>query len=160
MNIFLIIFPSFLVIVAFVCLLIYLVNNKPVTPLEKRAGNYGEKVARDIICKSLTEEDKLFTNISFEYDGRLTELDNIIVNKYGVFIIEVKNYMGELHGSEDDFEWKKYKTTDAGNTYIKNVKNPIKQVKRQIYLLAQYLQLNNINVWVEGFVFLFRVIAQ
>ena len=42
----------------------------------------------------------------------------------------------------------------AGNTYWKNVRNPIGQVKRQIYLLASYLRYCDVNVWVEGFVIL------
>lgn len=58
----------------------------------------------------------------------------MVINRYGVFIIEVKNYKGELVGNGDDYEWKKYKTTGAGNTYEKTVKNPIRQVKRQIHM--------------------------
>ena len=78
----------------------------------------------------------------------------MVVNKYGVFIIEVKNYKGELVGNEDDYEWEKYKTTDAGNTYEKTVKNPIRQVKRQIHILAQYLKYYGVDVWVKGYVIL------
>ena len=86
--------------------------------------------------------------------GRETELDNVIVNNRGVFIIEVKNYTGELFGDEDDFEWTKQKETRQGNIYQKTVKNPIKQVKRQIYILAEYLKEYGIDVWVEGYVIL------
>ena len=38
--------------------------------------------------------------------------------------------------------------------YIKNVKNPIKQVKRQVYVLSQFLKDNMINAWIDGYVFL------
>ncbi|MBQ1607746.1 MAG: NERD domain-containing protein, partial [Lachnospiraceae bacterium] len=54
---------------------------------------------------------------------------------------------------EDDFEWVKNKVTDAGNIYQKTVKNPIPQVKRQIYILSGRLKQRKINVWVEGYVF-------
>ena len=92
--------------------------------------------------------------MSIEYDGKPAELDNVVVNKYGVFIIEVKNYSGFIVGGEDDYEWKKYKTTDAGNTYVKTVKNPIRQVKRQIYILARYLEYYGSRVWVHGYAIL------
>ncbi len=110
--------------------------------------------ATEIIKKCLNEEDKLFTNIAVFYDGKETELDNVIVNKYGVFIIEVKNYSGRLVGHEEDFEWTKYHTSESGITYPKTVKNPIKQVKRQIYILARHLEENGAKVWVNGYTLL------
>ncbi len=135
-------------------------GNKPgfwewvVTPEYKRVGIRGEETAASAIRSVLREGDRLFTNVSIEYDGKPAELDNVIVNKYGVFIIEVKNYTGRIVGGEDDYEWQKYKTTDAGNTYEKTVKNPIKQVKRQIYILARYLEYYGARVWVRGYAIL------
>ena len=96
----------------------------------------------------------MFTNVSFSYESRPTELDCVIVNKYGVFIIEVKNYSGYIVGNEKDYEWKKYKRTEAGNMYMSTVKNPIKQVERQTHLLAKYLKSYGIDVWVKGYVML------
>lgn len=119
---------------------------------ERRAGRQGEHIATDIIKEVLREGDYLFTNVSISCEGKRTELDNVVVNKYGVFIFEVKNYKGRLYGDEDDFNWKKYKDDGYGNTFVKEVKNPIKQVKRQIYILAKYLDC--FHVWVEGYVIL------
>ena len=65
----------------------------------------------------------------------------------------MKNYSGELSGDIDDFEWIKIKETEAGNQYQKNVKNPIKQVKRQEYILSKLLKNHDIWVWVKGYVF-------
>ena len=121
------------------------------TPEYKQAGMQGEATAVRAILSILREDDRLFTNVQIEYDGKETELDSVIVNKYGVFIIEVKNYVGYITGGEDDYEWIKYKTTDAGNTYGKTVRNPIKQVKRQIYILARYLEYYGSKVWVRGY---------
>lgn len=123
-------------------------------PEERRAGRQGEALAAQIIRQALHEGDHLFTNVSIEYDGRPAELDNVIVNRYGVFIIEVKNYKGNIIGNEDDYEWRKYKTTSAGNTFEKTVKNPIKQVKRQTYILAHYLEYNGALVWIKGYAML------
>ena len=119
---------------------------------EKLAGLRGERVATNAIKKVLREDDCLLTNVSVSFDEKDTELDNIVINKYGVFIIEVKSYKGRLHGMEDDYEWKKYKDDGYGNTFVKDVKNPIRQVKRQIYILAKHLQYYGIDVWVEGYV--------
>lgn len=122
----------------------------------RRAGRQGEEIAADIIRRVMRDDDYLFTNVEIEFDDRLAELDAVVVNKFGVFIFEVKNYSGTLLGGEDDFEWEKYKTTDAGNVYTKTVKNPIKQVKRQVYLLANYLDYYGKRVWVDGYVILLQ----
>lgn len=121
---------------------------------KKRAGRYGEAFATNAIKSVLREDDLLFTNVQISYDGKPAELDNVVINKYGVFIIEVKNYNGKLSGTEDDYEWQKFHTTYSGNTYIKSVKNPIKQVKRQVYILANFLDYYGTRVWVKGFAFL------
>lgn len=121
---------------------------------QRKFGKYGEKKASLIIQKVLRDGDFLFSGVEISIGGRRTELDNVIVNKYGVFIIEVKNYVGHIVGNEDDYEWKKTKVTDAGYIYEKTVKNPIKQVKRQIYLLSEYLDFYGEKVWVRGYAIL------
>ena len=103
---------------------------------EARAGREGEYIATNIIRKVLRDEDILLTNVDISYDGRKAELDNVIINKYGVFIIEVKNYAGTIYGKADDYTWIKSKTDPYGNTFTKTVRNPIKQVNRQVYLLS------------------------
>ena len=120
----------------------------------RRAGRRGEEIAGEIIRRVLKEGDYLLTNVEITYDGRQAEMDCIVVNRFGVFIFEVKNYSGQLVGDEGDYEWQKIKITASGNVYAKQVKNPIRQLKRQVYLLAQYLKFNQIKVWVEGYVIL------
>ena len=98
----------------------------------------------------MNEKDLLFTNVEISFDGRKAELDNIVVNPFGIFIIETKNYVGEIEGKEDDYIWIKTKTTHAGNVYQKSVLNPIKQVKRQIYLLVNYIEyFTGIRIWIK-----------
>lgn len=123
-------------------------------PPEKRVGRRGEEKATQMISQLLTPDDHLLTNVQISAEGKAAELDNVIVNQYGIFIIEVKNYNGRLIGEIDDYEWQKYHTTDAGNTYCKTVKNPIKQVNRQVYVLHKYLEHHGIHAWVNGYTIL------
>ncbi len=122
-----------------------------IPPPERRAGIRGEEAAEELIRSVLRPEDALFTNVGIEYEEKLAELDCVVVNKYGVFIFEVKNYSGTLYGGVKDTYWEKMHVSEVGNTYWKTVRNPIGQVKRQIYLLANYLKYYGVNVWVEGF---------
>lgn len=118
---------------------------------QRAAGKKGEKEATRIIKSVLREDDRLFTNVSISYDGRPAELDNVIVNKYGVFIIEVKYFSGRLSGAEDDRKWTKVHISRGGKAYYKAVDNPIKQVKRETFILARYLDYYGVCVWVEGY---------
>ncbi len=120
---------------------------------EKRAGRHGERIARGILSEILTDSDFWMTNVPVFFDNMQSELDNIIVNDNGIFIIEVKNYTGELFGSEEDREWIKNKVTPAGNVYQQTIKNPIKQVKRQAFILSQILKDKGLHVWIDGYVF-------
>ena len=124
------------------------------TPEYKRVGRQGETAVKQAIESVMYSDDWLFTNPSISYDGNPAEMDNVIVNENGVFIIEVKNYVGYIVGNEDDYEWQKFKTTNAGNTFEKTVKNPIRQVKRQVWILHNYLKANGVQVWVQGYALL------
>ena len=151
-------FFLFLAIIAIIIIIIILRKDIDLSDIfespKKRAGKKGEVFATNVIKNVLKEDDLLFTNVEISYDGKPAELDNVILNKNGIFIIEVKNYSGRLVGSEDDYQWQKFHTTRGGNTYEKAVKNPIKQVKRQVYILANYLDYYGTRVWVNGYALL------
>ena len=121
---------------------------------QRRAGRLGEQYATRVISEVLNEGDALFTNVGVYADDKETELDNVIVNSRGVFIIEVKNYSGELYGYAGDYEWLQTKYSSGGNFYQKMVRNPIKQVNRQVHILSCFLKENDINVWIEGYAIL------
>lgn len=113
------------------------------------AGERGEAVVTAEIKRVRRKDDYLFTNVKISFKGERTECDNIIVNNFGVFIIEVKNYSGSLSGNENDDEWVECKYFEE-----KSVKNPINQVKRQIYILSKLLKNNGLRAWIEGYVIL------
>ncbi len=111
------------------------------------AGEHGEEVVTAEIERVMRKDDYLFTNVKISFKGKRTECDNIIVNNFGVFIIEVKNYSGSLSGNENDDKWVERKYFEE-----KNVKNPIKQVRRQIDILSKLLKNNGLRAWIEGYV--------
>ena len=141
-----------IVVIAFIILLA--ISIRFYEPGNRRAGREGEEYVSDLIRDILHEDDVLLTNVSIIANEKEAEMDNIIINTNGVFVIEVKNYSGELIGEEDDYEWEKRKESSGGELYIKTVKNPIKQVKRQVYVLSQLFKENNIKAWIEGYAFL------
>ena len=139
---------------ALIMILIAVFRHSHIETPERRAGRLGEQFASTLIKEILTDDDVLLTNVPlFAYDKQ-TELDNLVVNSHGLFIIEVKNYDGQLIGDEEDFEWLKNSIYPAGGFKQARVKNPIAQVKRQIFILSQVLKAHYIDVPIDGYVFL------
>lgn len=145
---------SFFAIIVLFLYLLGKIDVFSIEPTHRRAGRAGEHFITGLIQEVLWDEDVLLTNVELSFDGKPTEIDNLIINSNGVFIIEAKNYSGILYGTEADYEWTKVKISEGGQMYQKMVKNPIKQVNRQIYILANKLKQAGVEVWVEGFVFL------
>lgn len=139
----------FFVIILFIILLLSLSNGED----QKRiAGKEGELQAKKILNHYLNENDLLLNNVNISIHGRNTELDYVVINNNGVFIFEVKNFSGKLVGNEDDQYWNKYKISSGNREYIKEIRNPIKQLKREIYLLKEYLKYYGVDLWIEGYV--------
>lgn len=139
----------FFVIILFIILLLSLSNGED----QKRiAGKEGELQAKKILNHYLNENDLLLNNVNISIHGRNTELDYVVINNNGVFIFEVKNFSGKLVGNEDDQYWNKYKISSGNKEYIKEIRNPIKQLKREIYLLKEYLKYYDVDLWIEGYV--------
>lgn len=157
----LIIFALALVVVIVIVLIKQSVENQGTdqsfdTQEIKRAGTHGEIVFRHKIRDVLDSDDVLLNNVEIEVEDEKdlrTEIDSLIINKNGIFIVEVKNYNGRLYGDADEYEWKKYKTTPGGQVFSKTVRNPFKQNKRNIYILSRYLRENNLKIWINGYVY-------
>jgi len=138
----------FILVILLICLLFIRIEEDG----KERAGKEGEILAGKIIHQYLNDQDIILNNVEITVHGKETELDYVVINRNGVFIFEVKNYSGELEGNEDDEYWSKYKISSGNNEYVKEVRNPIKQVKREIYLLKELLHIYGVYLWIDGYV--------
>jgi restriction system protein len=65
-----------------------------------------------------------------------TQIDHVLVSRFGIFVIESKNLNGWIFGSEHDAQW-------TQNLYGKKIRfqNPLRQNYRHIAALATFLKL-------------------
>ena len=89
-------------------------------------GMFGEFVLRTIMGKNKPKKDTfVIHNLTF-YDGtKSLEIPHVIVNSYGVHIIETLEDNGVITGRETDKTWSKKLWLDQ-NTY--SIPNPIKSI--------------------------------
>lgn len=93
-------------------------------------------------------------------NGNTTQIDHIVINPRGVFVIETKNYSGEIYGSENQREWTQ--VLAYGN--VKNkLYNPLKQNATHVYNVKRIVgNFGVVGAWIgaddlyDGSGFLFR----
>lgn len=118
-------------------------------------GAKGEDATMEILSR-LPDSYTIFnqTNIpNKESRTGLFELDFIVVGPNGVFVVEVKHNNSTIYGKEEAREWTVLKMGKGGTPYIKAMRNPIKQAKKQVWALSGFLREKNHRAWIEGIVF-------
>ena len=65
---------------------------------------------------------------------RTAQIDHILINRAGIFVIETKNYKGRIYGSSDRLYWCQYLGNRKYNFY-----NPMKQNRAHVKRLQEVL---------------------
>lgn len=103
-------------------------------------GKLGErKVSR--ILTSLGSDYHVLNNVVLVTDRGTTQIDHIVISPFGVFVVETKNYKGEIYGDDKRNEWTQIVPSDVTYknrktyTYItkNHFYNPVKQVLMHLY---------------------------
>lgn len=93
----------------------------------------GEKSVHKILASLPKTKYKIIDDVLLKVNQRTTQIDHIVVSRYGVFVIETKNYKGTITGNEHSEQWTQYL---AGQTY--SFYNPIKQNKTHLYAVSRF----------------------
>lgn len=68
--------------------------------------NTGEVLVRNALVKHLKSNSwHLLNNVTLQLQNHTTQVDHILVSRFGVFVIETKHYKGWLFGDEKSKEW-------------------------------------------------------
>ncbi len=136
---FLIIIPIILIII----LAVYL--KRPET-----RGKRGENRVKWVIGEIIENEQYVINDLIVSNNGNTTQIDHIVINPRGVFVIETKNYSGEIYGSENQREWTQ--VLAYGN--VKNkLYNPLKQNATHVYNVKRIvgnLPIHSLVVFVQN----------
>ena len=81
------------------------------------SGINGERIAAKVLA-ALPDSYTVFQDVEVTYDGKVSEIDNIVVGKSGVFIVEVKNHNGNITGDCEDTYWIQHKVGRGGTPYF------------------------------------------
>lgn len=101
------------------------------------------------ILNAQPEYKRVLINLCIPKDNnKTTEIDSILINKYGIFVIESKGYSGWIFGKENDQRWTQV-------IYQKKTKfyNPVLQNRNHIIHLAELLNIEDMNIFKSYIVF-------
>lgn len=118
-----------------IVLLILLAFGRLVFRNESVKGRFGE-IKVEHILKRLPKEYNTFNNVYLQDGKYSSQIDHVIISPYGIFVIETKNYKGDIYGREKAEEWTQ---NIWGNKY--HFRNPIKQNFGHVYRLAELFGL-------------------
>ena len=116
-----------------------------------RCGIVGENATAEIV-RHLPNGYYVVQNVVVKYEGKLSELDLVVLGPTGVFVVETKYLKGNVVGNYAGDRWELHKVGRGGTSYSKTFYSPVKQVGTHVYRLANYLRKKGVNVWVEGMV--------
>lgn len=101
-------------------------------------GKIGEGIVN--LTNSARLDETIYTPIKnvtlFLKDGSTTQIDHILVSKYGIFVIETKNMKGWIFGGEHQKEWTQQIFKDKYS-----FQNPLRQNYRHLKALEEILEV-------------------
>ena len=110
-------------------------------------GSAAEYYTWDILQQQ-PEYKKVLINLYIPNKENTSEIDSILINQYGIFVIESKGYSGWIFGNEDDKKW-----TQVIYDYKKRFYNPIMQNRNHIKNLANILEIEDMNIFRSYIIF-------
>ena len=103
---------------------------------ETQKGDIGEAITR----QELTNYMNVIRNIYLPYNGILTQIDMVGVNKKGIFVIENKNYHGDIFAKYNNKYFKVFYPD-----YVLDLFNPVWQNETHCAVVAHLLRDFDIN---------------
>ena len=79
-----------------------------------------------------------FTNLIINDEYGSTQIDHITISKYGIFVVETKNWSGWVYGNKKDKQW----TITYPNGRKERTQNPLNQNYRHKMSLSKYLEID------------------
>ncbi len=105
------------------------------------------------LLKHLPDNYTVYQDVVVEFDGKVSEIDNVVVGRTGIFVIETKNRNSRIIGDYSERDWQQIKIGRGGTPYGESFYSPVKQVGTHIFRLKSYLRNSDIRVYINGAVY-------
>ena len=74
-----------------------------------KIGKDGENAVYEILSQTKSKHKKIINDIVIKTKAdKTSQIDHILINEAGIFVVETKNYKGLIYGSPDSYNWCQY----------------------------------------------------
>lgn len=103
-----------------------------------KRGEFGEQLVASILDSDCSFH-RLINNLVLLGENNMShQIDHILIRSNGIFVIETKNYFGNIVGNEDDSYWKKT-FPFKGRIKTETFHNPLKQNQSHIRIIKRII---------------------
>ena len=129
---------------------VFVVTGRGPTYVTYRCGIQGERVLRDHLCSlGLSDEHTAYYNLPTSGNGKVSDIDCILVGPSGLFVLEVKHHRGLVFYRNGI--WAQIKVGRRGNPYAGQLGDPSVQLSRNIRKLKALLRRTGSGTpWCHG----------
>ncbi len=106
-------------------------------------GMVGEGMLNSFLGISLNKEEyRILKDVTLPTEDGTTQIDHIVVSRYGIFVIETKNYKGWIFGSKHQKKW-----TQSIYGKKHTFQNPLHQNYKHTKTLQKLLNLDDDKIF-------------
>lgn len=138
---------GWVILIAFVLIFWLWVSDYPRAPhredLARIKGQHGEAIVRDILLQACRERTgHVLSNVTLSWQGRTTQIDHILINPSGIFVLEVKHRSGEIIAPWNHPTWTQ--VTTKGHYEFQN---PLMQNATHCRAVDSVVHHAGVNLW-------------
>lgn len=106
-------------------------------------GWFGELWTKKELKKLPKETYTILNDIMLNEDGHTHQIDHIVVSKYGIFVIETKQFNGYITGDKYDKKWVRHFKGNKKMYYT----NPVRQNYGHVKAISELLHIEDYKVF-------------
>lgn len=114
-----------------------------------RSGKRGEKMVAKELAR-LKRKDYVVLNdlLLPTANGKTSQIDHVVISTRGIFVIETKNHVGRISGSENAHYWQQHLSSQSRGFY-----NPILQNRSHLRAIRRFLPKLDVGLFSTMVVF-------
>ena len=101
-------------------------------------GVFGEFLVNKLLSQLPDSDYTLVKNLTLPTDDGTTQIDHIVVSRFGIFVVETKNMKGWIFGSKSQKQW-----TQKIYRHLSKFQNPLHQNYKHVKALESLLAVDS-----------------
>ncbi|MCF3974224.1 NERD domain-containing protein [Paracoccus salsus] len=105
----------------------------------ERKGARGERRVHNALSSVLDQKDyRVLSDLILPVSGGTTQLDHLVLSRFGIFVIETKNMSGWIFGGADQKKWNQVQKGGKRHSF----QNPLRQNYAHVKAVQDILEVN------------------